>query len=173
MENIMSLQDILGKTAEIRIIDFMAENYGNSYTQWELYELTGISRTVLYKKLPALVKKGILEINGQVGRYKAYRLADNEIVNKLITLVHEYNLIEAGKPEDEETREPESEPMVPTENRYYKDPGIVPDDYIIIPSKAKKWLPLEYEDTGKSQYLTAKIDTQDQTYCKEAITGAA
>lgn len=150
----MSLQDILGRTAETRILDLFIENFGNSYTQWEIYELTGISRNVLYKRLPEMVKNDLLEISGQIGNHRTYRLAKNQAVKKLTVFMWEYNSMESQKSDEEDLKVISPEPIVKTQNRYFKDPDIVPDDvqeavdqikkWIPVSSQIKKWLPLEY-----------------------------
>jgi len=145
----MSLENILGRTAEIRIIDFLAENSSNSYTQWEIFELTGISRNILYKKLPEMVEKNILEIDGHVGRHRTYKLAGNEFVSRLISSVYEYNRIEAEKPEGVGAGIT-PEPVVKSENRYYRSPDIVPDDVPVIPQvKEEIALPIDIEAAKK------------------------
>jgi hypothetical protein len=122
--NSMALEDLLGKTAEIRIIDFLATNYDNSYNQSEISDFTGISRNILYKKLPEMVEKKILVVDNIVGRFKSYHLANNSIVNKLIAMDIEYNLMmsepqKSGRSIDKVDIEgPES----PIENRYYQAP---------------------------------------------------
>ncbi len=145
----MSLENILGRTAEIRIIDFLAENSGNSYTQWEIFELTGISRNILYKKLPEMVKKNILEIDGHVGRHRTYKLAENAFANMLISAIYEYNRIEAEKPAEGKARI-SSESMVKSENRYYKSPEIQLDNVPVVTQvKEEIALPIELESAKK------------------------
>jgi hypothetical protein len=160
----MSLQDILGRTAEVRIIDFLSENFGNSYTQWEIFQLTGISRNVLYKKLPEMVEKNILKIDGEVGTHRTYRLADNGVVNKLIALIYEYNLMESEKP-GEEISTVTSEELTPSENRYYKDPKVLPDELAMLPMiKKEQSIPLMYEEASISatQESVKKIEIKEQ-----------
>lgn len=169
----MSLQDILGRTAEIRIIDFLSENYGNSYTQWEIYELTGISRNVLYKKLPEMVRKNIIEVDKEIGTHRTYRLANNGFVKKLISAIYEYNLMEAEKPEEESRIAPE--PMIPSKNRYYKDPSVVPDELAMLPIiKKEKNIPLEYEhvSVGSKRESIKRIDLREQ-YSRAVIAESA
>jgi len=125
----MALEEILGRTPEIRIIDFLATNYGNSYNQSEICEFTGISRNILYKKLPEMVDRDLLEVDNSVGRFKSYRLADNSIVNKLIAIDIEHNLRTSdmsGKDRLIEQQVAEN-PGMPMENRYYQAPGKVSD----------------------------------------------
>lgn len=118
----MSLEDLLGRTYEIRIIDFLAENMKFSYNQSEISDFTGISRSVLYRKLPEMVKKELLTIDGQAGKNKTYRLAGNDIIKKLVATAFEYSFM-LSKMEDDELNIDESgleSPAVQMENRYYK-----------------------------------------------------
>jgi hypothetical protein len=118
----MALEDLLGRTTEIRIIDFLATNYDNSYNQSEISDFTGISRNILYKKLPEMVEKKILNVDNIVGRFKSYRLANNSIVNKLIAMDIEYNLM-MSEPQKIEKSIDEADtdgPGSPMENRYYQ-----------------------------------------------------
>lgn len=125
----MALEDLLGRTSEVRILDFLSTNYGNSYNQSEISEFTGISRNVLYKKLPEMVDKQLLEVDNSIGRFKSYRLANNSIVNKLVALDIEYNLMVSGAPdnksqvEDGELERPDAQ----MENRYYSAPADASD----------------------------------------------
>ncbi len=102
----MALEDFLGSTSEIKIIDFLAENMGNSYNQTELSEFTELSRTTVNKKLPEMIQNKILEIKEEIGQMKTYQLADNEIVKMLISssLLHSFQ--QAENPlEEEEAKE--------------------------------------------------------------------
>ncbi len=50
----MSLQNFLGYSAEIAIVDFLAECNPCSYTISEISEFTGLSRTTVHNKLPGM-----------------------------------------------------------------------------------------------------------------------
>jgi hypothetical protein len=88
----MALEDILGVTSEIKIIDFFADNMDSSYNQTEISECTGLSRTTVNQKIPELIQKNVVVIDREVGKFKTFRLADNDIVKYLITaaLVHSF-----------------------------------------------------------------------------------
>jgi hypothetical protein len=118
----MALEDILGRTPEIRIIDFLATNFDNSYNQSEISDFTGLSRNILYKKLPEMAEKKILDVDNSVGRFKSYRLANNGIVNKLIAMDIEYNLMMSEPQENEKSidKVEADGPESPMENRYYR-----------------------------------------------------
>jgi hypothetical protein len=120
----MALEDLFGRTYEMRIIDFLATNYDNSYNQSEISDFTGISRNVLYKKLPEMVEKKLLEVDNSVGRFKSYRLANNSIVNKIVAIDIEYNLMMSEPQGSEKLIEKvrAEGPESPMENRYYRAP---------------------------------------------------
>lgn len=130
----MALEDFLGETSELKIVDFLAENMDNSYNQTEISEFTGLSRTTVNKKITELIQNNILEIHEELGRLKTYRLADNEIIRKLIAASLEHSFKQADNPlEEEEVREeirrriglvPASE-----ENRFHIEPAAA---YIIM-----------------------------------------
>lgn len=92
----MALEDFLGETSEIKIVDFLAENNDNSYNQTEISEFTGLSRTTVNKKIPEMIQNNILEIKEEIGRLRTYQLADNEIVKMLIiaSLKHSFRQAE-------------------------------------------------------------------------------
>jgi hypothetical protein len=80
----MALEDFLGKTSEIMIIDFLAANMDRSYNQTEISECTGLSRTTVNQKMPELIQKNIIVIDKEVGKFKTFKLADNDIIKYLI-----------------------------------------------------------------------------------------
>lgn len=123
----MALEDFLGDTSEIKIIDFLAENMDNSYNQTEISEFTGLSRTTVNKKIPEMIHNEILEIFEELGNLKTYHFRDNEIVKMLVSssLAHSFN--QAYNPLEEE----DSKDMIRKEvgsssfselNRFYVEP---------------------------------------------------
>ncbi|MDY0387793.1 MAG: hypothetical protein RBT65_11865 [Methanolobus sp.] len=97
----MSLQDFLGKTVEIRIIDFLAENRAFSYNQTEISKCLGVSRTSVNQKLPELIFNGIVDVKETHGNVNSYQLANNGIVKKLISSVFENGFLVSNYGEDE------------------------------------------------------------------------
>lgn len=100
----MSLQDFLGRTSNITIIDFLAENFGEEYNQTEISECTGLSRTTIHEKLPELILNKIIEISDETARIKRFRLKENDIINYLIkaALAHSFAIAEEVKSEQEQ-----------------------------------------------------------------------
>ncbi|PWB52618.1 MAG: hypothetical protein C3F06_08700 [Candidatus Methanoperedenaceae archaeon] len=100
----MSLQDFLGHTSNITIIDFLAENLGQDYNQTEISKCTGLSRNTIHVKLPELILNKIIEISDEAVKIKKFRLRENEIVNHLIkaTFAHSFAISDEEKSEDEQ-----------------------------------------------------------------------
>jgi hypothetical protein len=89
----MSLQDFLGKTDEITIIDFLAENRAWIYTQAEIAKWTKISVRSVGCKLTELIYNGIIEIKETRNDVNYYQLCKNDMTRKLIGSVFENGLI--------------------------------------------------------------------------------
>lgn len=129
----MALEDFLGATSEIKIIDFLAGNMDNSYNQTEISEFTELSRTTVNKKIPELVHNDILVIKEELGQLKTYQLAENEIVKMLIVASLEHSFKQAENPLEEEDAKEEIRRRIglsPEEpNRFYIER--IPD-YILL-----------------------------------------
>ena len=122
----MALEDFLGSTSEIRIIDFLAENADNYYNQTEISEFTELSRTTVNKKIPEMIYNNILEIKDEIGKMKTYQLADNKIVDKLVSaaLEHSFKLAESTLNDEKATKKIREEiGLIPLDeqNRYYHE----------------------------------------------------
>ncbi|WNY25403.1 winged helix-turn-helix domain-containing protein [Methanolapillus millepedarum] len=85
----MALQDFLGNTIEIKIIDFLAQNSIFDYNQTEISKCLNISRTSVNQKLPELIFNGIVEIKERRGNSNYYQLSNNEINRKLVGSIME------------------------------------------------------------------------------------
>lgn len=133
----MALEDFLGSTSEIKIIDFLAENNDNYYNQTEISEFTELSRTTVNTKIPGMIYNNILEIKEEIGKMKTYQLADNKIINKLVSaaLEHSFKLAESTLDDGEVTkniREMICLPPLEEQNRYYHEAA---SDIILIPTE--------------------------------------
>ena len=95
------MQDFLGKTIEIRIIDFLAENKTFSYNQTEISNCLKISRTSVNQKLPELIFNGIVDVKETHGNVNSYQLANTGIVKKLIGTVFENSSFVSNYDEEE------------------------------------------------------------------------
>ena len=100
----MALEDFLGQTSEIKVIDFLAENMDRSYNQTEISENTGLSRTTVNQKIPELIQSNILVVDKAVGKFKTFKLADNDIVKYLViaSLAHSFKQAENTLSEEEQ-----------------------------------------------------------------------
>jgi DNA-binding transcriptional regulator GbsR (MarR family) len=102
----MALEDFLGDTSEIKIIDFLADNMDCSYNQTEISENTGLSRTTVNQKIPCLIQNNIVVVDREVGKFKTFMLADNDLVKFLISASLAHSFGQAENPlSDEEQRE--------------------------------------------------------------------
>ena len=149
----MSLEDFLGDTSEIKILDFLAENMDNNYNQTEISKFTGLSRTTVNKKIPEMIHNKTLEIKENLGQLKTYQLADNEVVKMLISasLTHSFKQSKNQLNEEESTekiREMIGSSSIDELNRYYVErfyvepacdifimPHIVGEKPIMVPAK--------------------------------------
>lgn len=98
----MALEDFLGKTSEIKIIDFLSGNSDIAYNQSEISECTGVSRQTVNHKIPTLIYNGIIEIKEKKKNVNYYQLADNNIIKALIGSVFANSFFVAGYEDDEE-----------------------------------------------------------------------
>jgi DNA-binding transcriptional ArsR family regulator len=98
----VALEDFLGKTSEIKIIDFLSGNSDIAYNQSEISECTGISRQTVNHKIPMLLYNGIIEIKEKKKNVIYYQLADNNIIKALIGSVFANSFFVAGYENDEE-----------------------------------------------------------------------
>jgi len=121
----LSLQDFLGKTIKIQIIDFLAENRAFTYNQTELSQCLGVARTSVNQNLPELIFNGIVDVKETHGNVNSYQLANNELVKKLVGSVFENSFLVSKCDELEEAIK-EKEIVGPInyaeECRYYCDP---------------------------------------------------
>jgi hypothetical protein len=125
----VALIDFLGNTSEIVILDFLMGNPGTSYTIAEISQLTGLSRTTIYGKLPAMMAGRLVEIDDDLRHVKTFKLCDNATVNNLYNAVFAHSFGQADEPlqEDEAvekmrrrvgplTAGPDNRPILPDRN---------------------------------------------------------
>lgn len=94
----MAIEDFLGQTSEIKIIDFLADNMDRSYNQTEISENTGLSRTTVNLKIPELIMNNIVIVDREVGKFKTFKLAENDIVKFLISTSLSHSFKQAEHP---------------------------------------------------------------------------
>lgn len=101
-DDIVALIDFLGNTSEIVILDFLMGNPGTSYTIAEISQLTGLSRTTIYGKLPAMMANRLVEIDDDLRQVKTFKISDNATVNNLYNAVFAHSFGQAEQPLQEE-----------------------------------------------------------------------
>jgi predicted transcriptional regulator len=101
-DNIVALTDFLGNTSEIAILDFLMGNPETSYTIAEISRLTGLSRTTIYGKLPAMMANHLIEIDDDLRQVKTFKISDNARVNNLYDAVFAHSFGQADQPLQEE-----------------------------------------------------------------------
>lgn len=132
----MALEDFLGDTSELKIIDFLAENMDNSYNQTEISEFTGLSRTTVNKKIQGMIHNEIIEIIEELGNLKTYQLTDNEIVKMLVSASLAHSFKQAENPLGEEESKETIRKMIGSSsfselNRFYVEP--ICDFIVVVP----------------------------------------
>ncbi len=81
------LLETIGDSIENRIIDFLIEGRGITYSKKDIADGCEISRPTLYKILPHLVTEGVVKIVRKIGRITLYTLnEENEKVKSLLSL---------------------------------------------------------------------------------------
>lgn len=83
----------LGKSPQLRIVDFFLDNRMFDYSKKEIIEELGMSKTTFYKVWGEIEGRGIVSVSRKFGKAKLYKLnTDNELVKNLIEI--EKGLIE-------------------------------------------------------------------------------
>ncbi len=81
------LLEFCGDTPELKVINFLMENYLFDYLKKEIAEGAGMSKVTLYKVFPKLIEKGIVVKTRKIGKGAFYKInKKNEIVKKLYAL---------------------------------------------------------------------------------------
>ncbi|KPV62911.1 MAG: MarR family protein [Candidatus Bathyarchaeota archaeon BA1] len=84
----MWLHEVLGSKTKERILRRLAEDPGRDFYSRELSRTIGMSHAAVSSQISPLVKAGLVE-EGERGRMKFYKLADNEktdIIRRLLRL---------------------------------------------------------------------------------------
>ena len=78
---------VVGRTPQLRVIDFLIENRIFDYSKSEISEATGVSRMTLDKVWGELVSNGIIVETRKIGRATLYKLnMDSPLVLGFIEL---------------------------------------------------------------------------------------
>jgi DNA-binding transcriptional ArsR family regulator len=107
-----ALLEALGRTPELRLIDFFLDNPLFDFTRREIAEALGMSKRTLYRVLPGLLEIGVVGVSRRIGRAKLYRLnGGSSIVERLRGLERDLS-----SPPEAPLEEP-AEPWVEVERR--------------------------------------------------------
>jgi len=75
------LLEALGRTPELRLIDFFMDNPLFDFTTREINEALGMNKRTLYKALPRLKAMAIMKVSRKIGKAKLYTInKDSPIV---------------------------------------------------------------------------------------------
>lgn len=81
------LLEVIGDSAENRVIDFLIEGVGFDYSKKDIANGCGISRPTLYKILPLLLKEKTVKTTRKIGRIQLYSInVEDEKVKALLKL---------------------------------------------------------------------------------------
>lgn len=81
------LLKLLGKTAKLRILDFLIDNPLHDFSKKEIIEETKMSKPTFYKYWPDIEEKNLVEESRKYGKTVLYKLnTENPTVKKLIEL---------------------------------------------------------------------------------------
>lgn len=92
------LMKVLGRTPEIRLIDFFLDNPLFDFSKREIMEALGMTKRTLYRALPKLEREGIIIVSRKIGRAKLYKVnMDSPAVQRLRELERTLSLLEADR----------------------------------------------------------------------------
>lgn len=95
--NDTNLIDYLGKSPELKILDFLIENKRTSWNITEIEKQGGIARSTIKLVIPKLLKLDLIRIERAVGRSRLYIInKENQIVKQLIKLSDSIDSVEGG-----------------------------------------------------------------------------
>jgi len=88
---------LFGDNPIIRIIDALVDNIGNDYSKKDIQEISGISKSTLFKHWDAIEHMGLVTPTRSFGRTRLYTLnKNNKIVKDILKL--EMDMIEKTTP---------------------------------------------------------------------------
>ena len=80
-------EGILGKSINVRFLDFLIAHPFDSYSVKELSEFSEISRTAIYEILPEFLRFGILKEVRKIGGIKMYQTnLESEVIKAILRL---------------------------------------------------------------------------------------
>lgn len=111
---------LMGRTPELRLIDFFMDNPLNDHTRREIREALGMTKRTLSEKLPPLEALGLVRVTRKIGKAKLYQIdPENPTVRSLAEIERTLSLQIAQTTGDTaettittEDRTAESDPLV-------------------------------------------------------------
>ncbi len=81
------LLNVIGDSVENRILDFLLEGRGISYSKTDIAGGCKLSRPTIYKVLPVLLKTNVVKLERKLGRISLYKINEqNDRVKALFKL---------------------------------------------------------------------------------------
>lgn len=88
----------LGKSPEIKVLDFLIENRRDSWNITEMEQQGNIARATLKLVIPKFLKLGLIQVDRIVGNSKLYKInLDNPIVKRIMKLYQDIDEIESER----------------------------------------------------------------------------
>ncbi len=108
------LLQYLGKTPELRLIDFLLENALFDFSRKEILEEIGMSKSTLYRILPKLLRMEIIRITKKIGKAPLYQInAESPVVKELWNIEKTLILLDSIQ------HAPDQSPELSLTERYY------------------------------------------------------
>jgi len=102
------LLQYLGKTPELRLIDFLLENALFDFSRKEILEEIGMSKSTLYCILPKLLRMEIIRITRRIGKASLYQInAESPVVKELWNIEKTLILLDSIQHAPDQAPEPE------------------------------------------------------------------
>lgn len=108
-------EGILGKSVNVRLLDFLIAHPFDSYSVKELSEFSEISRTAVYEILPEFLRFGILKEVRKIGGITMYQTnLESEVIKAILRLnTSLVDVIAKESIETEGENYPEPHPYIP------------------------------------------------------------
>jgi predicted transcriptional regulator len=96
--NDTNLLRYLGKSPELKILDFLIENRRTSWNITEIEQQGCIARSTLKAAIPKLLDLGLIKVERAIGRSRLFLVnAENPVVGSLMRISGQIDVLEAAK----------------------------------------------------------------------------
>lgn len=79
------LEDLFGKNALVKVLDFLLENRFWDYTKTDIAQNSGISRVQLYRVWPKVIEHGLVKESRKIGATSLYVTNMDSLVMKRLS----------------------------------------------------------------------------------------